>query len=146
MIASMIPHARLPAERANEPRAHILAARFGNAERTGPGQGHNDPKEPFSKAFDGFEHAPKGCALEVRDISRCVAWCPCVFPMAFHGVRGGNRYRVMAKIAYTISTSAPMNHAERPLFVTIAAVRVARRIITTAPGQNWRLIGVGPMT
>ena len=66
--------------------------------------------------------------------------------MFFYGDRGGNRYSVMAKIAYTISTSAPMNHAERPLFVTIAAVRVAMRIITTAPGQNWMFIGVGPMT
>src|SRR5262245_34102217 len=64
---------------------------------------------------------------------------------SFQGDRGGNRYSGMAKITSTSSTSTPMNHAERPLFVTIAAVTVAMRIITTAPGQNCMLIGVGPM-
>ena len=39
----------------------------------------------------------------------------------------------MAKIRYTISTNTPGNHAERPLFVTSAAVRVAMNIIATAP-------------
>jgi hypothetical protein len=43
-------------------------------------------------------------------------------------------------------TRAPPNQAERPLFVTSAAVMVAISIITTAPGQNWRLIGSGPIT
>ena len=61
-------------------------------------------------------------------------------------VRGGNRYSVMAKIRYTISTSTPTNHAERPLLVTSDAVMVAISIIATAPGQNCRLIGSGPMT
>ena len=60
--------------------------------------------------------------------------------------RGGNRYSVMAKMRYTASTSTPTNHADRPLFVTSVAVRVAMNIITTAPGQNCRLIGVGPIT
>jgi hypothetical protein len=74
--------------------------------------------------------------------------CIPVFPLAspFHGARGGSRYSVMAKITYTINTSTPTNHAERPLFVTSAAVMVAMSIITTAPGQKCRLIGVGPST
>jgi hypothetical protein len=42
----------------------------------------------------------------------------------------------MAKTKYTIKTSTPTNHAERPLFVTRDAVIVAMSIITTAPGQN----------
>ena len=50
----------------------------------------------------------------------------------------------MAKIRYTMSTSTPTNHAERPLLVTRDAVVAARSIITTAPGQNRRSIGVGP--
>jgi hypothetical protein len=37
-----------------------------------------------------------------------------------------------------------MNHAERPTFVTSAAIRVATKIMTTAPGQNKRSSGVGP--
>ena len=41
----------------------------------------------------------------------------------------------MAKIRYTISTSTPKNHAERPLFVTSYAVIVAISIITTAPAR-----------
>ena len=103
------------------------------------------PKSPSAIRSLGSSTRVEDGALEVLDIPRCVAWCPCVFWMSFHGVRGGNRYSVIAKVAYTSSASAPMNHAERPLFVTIAAVMVERRIITTAPGQNWRLIGVGPM-
>jgi len=45
-----------------------------------------------------------------------------------------------------MSTSTPTNQAERPLFVTSAAVIVAISIITTAPGQNCKSIGVGPIT
>ena len=52
----------------------------------------------------------------------------------------------MAKIKYTINTSTPTNQAERPLFVTSDAVIVAMNTITTAPGQNCRSIGFGPMT
>ena len=52
----------------------------------------------------------------------------------------------MAKIRYTISMSTPTNHADRPLLVTRDAVMVAMSIITTAPGQNCRSIGAGPMT
>ncbi len=52
----------------------------------------------------------------------------------------------MAKIRYTISTSTPTNHAERPLLVTREAVMVAINIITTAPGQNCRFIGAGLIT
>jgi hypothetical protein len=36
--------------------------------------------------------------------------------------------------------------SNRPLFVTSEAVIVAMNIITTAPGQNCRLIGAGPTT
>ena len=36
-------------------------------------------------------------------------------------------------------------HAELPLLVTNAPVRTAMSIIATAPGQNCRSIGVGPM-
>lgn len=44
----------------------------------------------------------------------------------------------MAKIrlTLTISTNAPMNHAERPLLVTKAVVMAATSIITTAPGTQ----------
>ena len=52
----------------------------------------------------------------------------------------------MAKIMYTINTRTPTNHADRPLFVTYIAVRVAISTITTAPGQNCRSIGDGPIT
>ena len=38
------------------------------------------------------------------------------------------------------------NHAERPLLVTSDPVIVAMRIMTTAPGQNCRLIAAGPIT
>ena len=51
----------------------------------------------------------------------------------------------MAKIKYTINTRTPTNHVDRPLFVTRTAVSVAMKIITTAPGQNCRSIGAGPM-
>jgi hypothetical protein len=37
-------------------------------------------------------------------------------------------------------------HAERPVLVTSEAGMVAMSIITTAPAQNRRSIGVGPMT
>jgi len=50
-----------------------------------------------------WANLPEAGALEVLDIPRCVAWCPCVFWMSFHGDRGGNRYSVMAKIVYTSS-------------------------------------------
>ena len=63
-----------------------------------------------------------------------------------HEARGGNRYSVMANTRYTASTSTPLNHAARPLLDTNAAVRVAINIMTTAPGQNSRFIGVGPRT
>ena len=52
----------------------------------------------------------------------------------------------MAKIKYTIKTRAPTNQDERPAFVTMDAVMVAMKIMITAPGQNGRLIGAGPMT
>ena len=52
----------------------------------------------------------------------------------------------MAKIRYTINMSTPTNHAERPLLVTRDTVMVAISIMTTAPGQNCRFIGFGPMT
>ena len=39
-----------------------------------------------------------------------------------------------------------MNQAERPLFVMKHAVMVAIITIETAPGQNCRSIGIGPMT
>ena len=41
-----------------------------------------------------------------------------------HGVLGGNKNSVMAKVRYTTSKSTPKNHAERPLLVTRNAVRV----------------------
>ena len=47
---------------------------------------------------------------------------------------------------YTISTSTPTNQVDRPLLVTSAPMSVAISIIATAPGQNCRSIGVGPMT
>ena len=59
---------------------------------------------------------------------------------------GGKRYSVIAKIRYTISTSTPTNHAERPLLVNRNAVSVEMSIITTAPGQNCKFIGAGAMT
>ena len=52
----------------------------------------------------------------------------------------------MAKIMYTTSTDTPINHVDRPLFVTNDAVIVAMSIISTAPGQNCRSIGAGPST
>ena len=63
-----------------------------------------------------------------------------------HRTPGGSRRSVRAKIRYTIRTSTPTNQAERPLLVTSAAVIVAMSIIATAPGQNCRVIGVGPTT
>jgi hypothetical protein len=39
-----------------------------------------------------------------------------------------------------------MNHAERPVLATRDATMVAMSIIATAPGQNCKLIGVGPVT
>jgi hypothetical protein len=79
----------------------------------------------------GAEEAWSGCPRP-----RAMA-APTQVPVASpcHGARGGSRYSVMAKITYTINTSTPTNHAERPLFVTSAAVMVAMSIITTAPGQ-----------
>src|SRR5262245_17734567 len=62
-----------------------------------------------------------------------------------HGVLGGSRYNVIAKVAYTISTNTPTNHADWPLVVTSAAVSVAMRIMATAPGQICRVIGCGPI-
>ena len=59
---------------------------------------------------------------------------------------GGKRYSVIAKIRYTISTSTPTNHAERPLLVNRNAVTVEMSIITTAPGQNCKFIGAGAIT
>jgi hypothetical protein len=52
----------------------------------------------------------------------------------------------MAKIRYTISSSTPTNQADCPLVVSNDAVSVAMRIMITAPGQNFRSIGVGPST
>jgi hypothetical protein len=52
----------------------------------------------------------------------------------------------MAKIRYIMSTSTPTNHAERPLLVMSDAVSVEMKIIATAPGQNCRSIGIGPIT
>ncbi len=76
-----------------------------------------------------------GCAAAaVRTAQRC------------HRGTGGSRYSVIAKIKYTINSSTPTNQAERPLLVTSAAVMVAMKIITTAPGHNCRSIGVGPIT
>jgi hypothetical protein len=43
-------------------------------------------------------------------------------------------------------SKAPMNHAERPPFVTKVAVTVAIITIVTAPGQNGKSIGLGPTT
>ena len=39
-----------------------------------------------------------------------------------------------------------MNHADRPPFATMKAVRVAISIMATAPGQSCRSIGDGAMT
>ena len=61
------------------------------------------------------------------------------------GAVGGSRYSVIAKTRYTMSVSTPMNHAERPRFVTGVAVIGAMNIMTTAPGQNCRSIGAGPI-
>jgi hypothetical protein len=52
----------------------------------------------------------------------------------------------MEKVRWAGSRNTPTNHADRPLFVTGAAVRMAMKIVTTAPGQNCKSIGVGPMT
>lgn len=52
----------------------------------------------------------------------------------------------MAKIRYTVTTSTPTNHVERPVLLTKLAVMVAIRIIATAPGQNCKFIGIGPIT
>ena len=52
----------------------------------------------------------------------------------------------MAKIAYTNNARTPTNHVERPLLVTSVAVMVPINTMTTAPGQNYRSIGFGPMT
>jgi hypothetical protein len=49
----------------------------------------------------------------------------------------------MPKIIYAINANTPTNHADRPLFVTNIAVRVATTTITTAPGQMCRSIGAG---
>src|SRR5205085_4283401 len=73
--------------------------------------------------------------------------CLRLFPVKyFHRNWGGKRYSVIAKIRYTISTSTPTNHAERPPLVNRNAVRVEMSIITTAPGQNCKSIGAGAMT
>src|SRR5262245_2853992 len=48
---------------------------------------------------------------------------------SLHGVLGGSRYNVIAKVAYTISNNKPTNHADLPLVVTIEAVSVAIRIM-----------------
>ena len=56
------------------------------------------------------------------------------------------RYSVIAKIRYTIRTSIPTNQAERPLLASRNAVNVEISTMTTAPGQNCRFIGAGPMT
>ena len=73
----------------------------------------------------------------------CLRLCPVKY---FYRNRGGKRYSVIAKIRYTISTRTPTNHAERPLLVNRNAVSVEMSTITTAPGQNCRLIGAGAMT
>ena len=52
----------------------------------------------------------------------------------------------MATIRYTISTSTPTNHAERPLLVTKDAVIVEMSTITISPSRNCRSIGAGPIT
>ena len=39
-----------------------------------------------------------------------------------------------------------MNHADRPLLVTKADATAAIMTIVTAPGQNCRSIGLGPIT
>jgi hypothetical protein len=62
-----------------------------------------------------------------------------------HGVLGGSRYNVSAKVAYTISTNTPTNHADWPLVVTSEAVSVAISIMATAPGQICKVIGCGPI-
>src|SRR5262249_46171204 len=103
------------------------------------------PKSPSARRSLGSSTRVEDGALEGLDIPRCVAWCPCVFWMSFHGDRGGNRYSVMAKIAYTISTSAPMNHAERLLFVTIAVVRVIEHFLQ-APRVVDHLDSRSPLT
>jgi hypothetical protein len=59
---------------------------------------------------------------------------------------GRQQKSAIAKIRYTVTTSTPTNHAERPVLLTRAAVMVAISIIATAPGQNCKFIGVGPMT
>ena len=51
-----------------------------------------------------------------------------------------------AKIKYTIRRNTPRNHAERPGFVTSDAVMAAISIIATAPRQNSKSIGAGPIT
>ena len=64
----------------------------------------------------------------------------------FYWAAGGHRYSAIAKIVYTINSSTPTNQADRPLLVTSAAVMVAIKIITTAPGHSCKSIGVGPIT
>ena len=60
--------------------------------------------------------------------------------------QGGQAPDYLAYFMYRIDNGTPVNQLERPLFVTSAAVSVAMSIITTAPGQNRRSIGVGPTT
>ena len=90
------------------------------------------------KAIIGF---PKARPRE-RDQPACAS-AP---SSTFYRNWGGKRYSVIAKIRYTISTSTPTNHAERPPLVNRNAVSVEMSTITTAPGQNCRLIGAGAMT
>ena len=120
---------QVASERADEHRAHVVAARLGDAERAGEGEHHDQPEQHLRHPVDGLEHAHGRQGADHR-----------------HRPLGGSRYSVIAKMKYTISTSTPTNQAERPLLVTIVAVSVAMNIIATAPGQNCRSIGVGPRT
>ena len=125
---------QVAAERADEHRADVLAPGLGHAQRTGEGQDHDQAEEHLGDALARFEHALADGWIAGRAVSA--------------GSLRSGRQQVERHGEDQVDHqhSTPTNHAERPLLVTSEAVRVAMSIITTAPGQNCRSIGAGPMT
>src|SRR5215831_18308753 len=97
----------------------------------------------MAKVIAGCGDAMSGIPLKIHHRTLI---CDLGVYSRFHRTFGGSRYSVIAKIKYTMRTSVPTNQAERPLVANRNAVSVEISTMTTAPGQNCRFIGVGPMT